>query len=274
MVPFNRDQFCKQISTSVCGQSGIPFGVISDSSFQNGGLNERAALSRSHLTIMAPNLSLPSSAPTSSRPTVGLCRRDLRLVDAASGLQGPDDPRHLVHQRHPHQHWWLARQHPFQPSARLGRGTYMPFDDNAVGPDDQQAAEQSLTHLRRGPEPLFATCRMLAGVRPSQAAKTRVLQNVSGGGARVARAMAIRGPMPCTVISRRAASFSLARRVISVSSSPSSASSCASVATRTLSVGMAPSGRPFSGVFDDRNQLRCVRCPTWHDRSELAQMPS
>jgi transcriptional regulator with XRE-family HTH domain len=28
----------------VCGHSGFPFGVISDSSFQNGGMNERAAV--------------------------------------------------------------------------------------------------------------------------------------------------------------------------------------------------------------------------------------
>ena len=28
----------------VCGQSGFPLGAISDSNFQNGGLNERAAV--------------------------------------------------------------------------------------------------------------------------------------------------------------------------------------------------------------------------------------
>ena len=30
--------------TRACGQSGFPFGLISDSNFQNGGLNERAAV--------------------------------------------------------------------------------------------------------------------------------------------------------------------------------------------------------------------------------------
>lgn len=47
------------------------------------------------LKIIAPNRSLSSSAPTSSRPTVGLCRRGRRLVDAAPGHQGPDDARHV-----------------------------------------------------------------------------------------------------------------------------------------------------------------------------------
>ncbi len=85
------------------------------------------------------------------------------------------------------------------------------------------------------------------GVRPSQAAKSRALRKVSGGGARVAMAVAISGPIPGTVISRRATSFSLARRAISVSSLPISASNCASAATRTLSVGMASAGRSHSG---------------------------
>ena len=37
-----------------------------------------------------------------------LCRRDRRLVDAAPGHQGPDNPRHLVGKRHPNQHRRLA----------------------------------------------------------------------------------------------------------------------------------------------------------------------
>ena len=51
--------------------------------------------------------------------TVGdLRRRDRSLVDAAPGHQGPDDARHLVGERHSHQHRRLARQHPAEPCAR------------------------------------------------------------------------------------------------------------------------------------------------------------
>ncbi len=77
-------------------------------------------------------------------------------------------------------------------------------------------------------------------------AKSRALRKVSGGGARVAMAVAISGPMPGTVIRRRANSSSLARRAISVSSLPTSASNCVSAATRTLSVGTASEGRSHS----------------------------
>ena len=79
------------------------------------------------------------------------------------------------------------------------------------------------------------------------AAKSRALRKVSGGGARVSMAVAISGPIPGTVISRRANSFSLARRAISVSSLPISASNCASAATRTLGVGLASAGRSHFG---------------------------
>jgi len=52
----------------------------------------------------------------------GLRRRDRSLVDAASGHQGPDDPRQFVRQCHAHQHAWLARQQPTEPSALLCHG--------------------------------------------------------------------------------------------------------------------------------------------------------
>ena len=57
-------------------------------------------------------LLVPSYAPTSSRLTNALRRRSRSLVDATPDHQGPDDPRHLVGQRDPHQHRRLARQHP------------------------------------------------------------------------------------------------------------------------------------------------------------------
>ena len=55
------------------------------------------------------------------------------------------------------------------------------------------------------------------GVSPTQAAKSRPLAKVSGGGARAAIAVAVIGPMPGIVISRRATSSSRARRTISLS---------------------------------------------------------
>jgi len=94
------------------------------------------------------------------------------------------------------------------------------------------------------------------GTRPSvtpkacfqhDAAKSRALRKVSGGGARTAMAVAINGPMPGTVISRRATSFSLARRAISAFSFPISASRWASARTSTFKVAIASAGMPLSG---------------------------
>lgn len=57
------------------------------------------------------------------------------------------------------------------------------------------------------------------GTSPSQAAKSRPRGNVSGGGARATSAVAMSGPIPGTVLRRRAVSFDRARRAISTSSS-------------------------------------------------------
>jgi hypothetical protein len=59
-------------------------------------------------------------------------------------------------------------------------------------------------------------------------------------------AVAIRGPIPGTVISRRATSFAFARRVISASSFPISASSWDSVAISTFKVAIASAGKLLS----------------------------
>lgn len=64
--------------------------------------------------------------------------------------------------------------------------------------------------------PPVECCR---GVSPTHAAKSRPRRNVSGGGAKVAKAVAISGPMPGIAIRRRAVSSSRARRAISASSS-------------------------------------------------------
>ena len=85
------------------------------------------------------------------------------------------------------------------------------------------------------------------GTNPSQAAKSRALRNVSGGGASVARAVAIKGPIPGTVISRRATSFSLAQRKISASSLPICASRGAKDPIRTCRVAVASAGKLLSG---------------------------
>ena len=74
-----------------------------------------------------------------------LRRYGRRLVNATAGHQGPNDSRHLVRQGHPHQHRRLACQHAAQPCARSGAGMDVPFDDDAVGTDDQQAPERALS---------------------------------------------------------------------------------------------------------------------------------
>ena len=56
------------------------------------------------------------------------------------------------------------------------------------------------------------------GVSPTQAAKSQPFLKVSAGGARAAMAVAVIGPMPGMLISRRATSSSRARRAISLSS--------------------------------------------------------
>ena len=88
----------------------------------------------------------------------GLRRCGRSLVDTTSGHQGPNDACHLVSQRDPHQHWRLARQHTAEPCARLRRRMAVPFDDDAVGANDEQAPQRSLPHLRRSAKPLLTAC--------------------------------------------------------------------------------------------------------------------
>ena len=58
------------------------------------------------------------------------------------------------------------------------------------------------------PSRCFPPVECCRGTSPSQAAKSRALRKVSGGGARLALAVAISGPIPGAVIRRRANSFS------------------------------------------------------------------
>ena len=145
-------------------------------------------------------------------------------ADAAPGHECPNDPRHLVRQRHPHQHRWFARQHAAKPSARPGGGMGVPLDDDAVGTNDKQRPEGAPPIFVVAPRRCLPPAKCCRGTRPSHAAKSRALRKVSGGGARTAMAVAISGPMPGTVISRRATSFVFARPAISASSLPISAS--------------------------------------------------
>lgn len=103
--------------------------------------------------------------------------------------------------------------------------------------------------------PAVECCR---GARLCQAAKSRSLRNVVGGGARAAMAVAIGGPMPGTGISRRAISLSLARRAIPASSLPVSVSRWASAAINTFGVEMSSEGKPPSGAL-----IKVMDAPRW-----------
>jgi hypothetical protein len=57
----------------------------------------------------------PSHPSTASRSRRRLHRRNRSSIHATSRQQSPDDPSHLVGQRDPHQHRWLAGQHAPKP---------------------------------------------------------------------------------------------------------------------------------------------------------------
>ncbi len=99
------------------------------------------------------------------------------------------------------------------------------------------------------------------GTRPSQAAKSRPRRNVSGGGARATSAVAMRGPMPGTVISRRAISLSRARRAISVSSPRIWLFNRVSISINPLRQACAASGIAVSQSSTISTSLRMLRAP-------------
>ena len=92
--------------------------------------------------------------------------------------------------------------------------------------------------------PPVECCR---GKRPSQATESRPRRKVSGGGARATKAVAINGPIPGIVISLRAISFFLARRLISALSLAIWSPRRIFVSIRTSSVARASSGKPLAG---------------------------
>lgn len=187
---------------------------------------------------------LASCAPTSSRPTVGLCRRGRRLADLAPGHQRPDDTRHLVGQGDAHQYRRLAGQHACQPGAWPGPGTGMALEMPLLAPVIRRRRSDRSPILGVAPRRCLPPVECCRGVRPNHAAKSRARRKVSGSDAITAIAVAIRGPAPGTVISLRATSFSLARRAITASSLQNSVSSWVSAATSTLSMAMAFAARP------------------------------
>ena len=137
-------------------------------------------VSRSRLTSVPRNLSLPSSASTSSRPTTSLCLRGRRLPDAIPGQcakgtissrrhgraigssddcdgERPHDPDHPVRQRDPHRHRQIVGLHRIRPMARPGRGMDMALDDDAVGLDHRRPIRES--------SPIFVVPRCAACLR-------------------------------------------------------------------------------------------------------------
>ena len=100
---------------------------------------------------------------------------------------------------------------------------------------------------------LFCSSAVLApvdrcsGVSPTQAAKSRPERKVSTGGASASMAVAIRGPMPGMLMSRRAPSSRSARVAISASRATILPCSALSVSTRTARHDRAGSGMPELG---------------------------
>tara|TARA_R110002124_G_scaffold276871_2_gene447842 strand:- start:2606 stop:3406 length:801 start_codon:yes stop_codon:yes gene_type:complete len=85
--------------------------------------------------------------------------------------------------------------------------------------------------------------------------------------------VAISGPIPGTVIRRRATSLLGATGDLHVEL----LDLCFHVREcrdQGLERGNSIGWQAACRVFDDCNQLRCIRCPLWHDLSEFAQMPS
>lgn len=127
--------------------------------------------SQSRLTTVALYSPLPSSAPRSSRLSVSLPRCSRSSVNFFVRHEHPNNSRHLVRQRYPHRHRWLAQQHPSQPSARSGHWMDMPLYNDAVGTNNQQSPQRSLSHFSRRPEPLLAACRVLSRHKPEPSCK-------------------------------------------------------------------------------------------------------
>ncbi len=147
----------------------------------------------------------------------------------------------------PHQHRRLARQQSSKPCARPGRGVDMPFVDDAVGPDDQQPPEGSLTHLRVAQRRCMPSVECCRGTKAKPGRKVACLAECLGWRSQDRDGLGDERRILGTAISRRASAFSFARREISASSFLISASRWASAPTSTFSVTLALARRPLSG---------------------------
>ena len=139
-------------------------------------------------------------------------------IDPTLGKQRPSDPSILVCQRHNHQHRRLAGQHPAEP--RTGRHAHRTTPLAAMI-SKRRSVRSPIREVR--PRRSFPPVDRCTGVRPIQAAKSRPERKVSVGGASASIAVAIKGPIPGTVMRRRAPSSALALAVIWRSSSAISA---------------------------------------------------
>jgi hypothetical protein len=89
----------------------------------SGPAQSRALEARCHVLVFpipsldrrAIPLLRPSHPSTASRSRRRLPRRNRSSTHATSRQQSPDNPSHLVGQRDPHQHRWLAGQHAAEP---------------------------------------------------------------------------------------------------------------------------------------------------------------
>ena len=107
----------------------------------------------------------PSARPTPSRSRPSLRRHGRSLVNAAFDQESPDHARHLVGQGHSDQHLRLAWQHLCQPRPSR-RTTETGLSDHRAGPEDQQAADGSVSSLRYGAEFLLAAGSFLQRCQP------------------------------------------------------------------------------------------------------------
>ena len=135
-------------------------------------------ISRSRLTTVRQTALCPLTHRRSrDRRLIGLPRSET-AGRRPRGHQDRDDPRHLVCQRHPHQHRRLAHQHPAQPIAQLGHVMDMPFELDAVGANAQLLSQRPFADSRGGSESLLiprsgaARLRRLLQHRPCHSSGT------------------------------------------------------------------------------------------------------
>lgn len=149
----------------------------------------------------------------------------------------------------------------------------MLFDDDAVGPDDQQPTQGSLAHLRRDPEALFAPGGMLAGrqaqprgeVAPLAERPGRRGQDRDGGCDQGADAGHRHEPPGHLVLLGAARDLGVELAYLRLQMGEG--------ADQHLQRGDGIGGQPAVRIIDDGDQSRGVGCPLRHDLAELALVP-